>query len=33
LWQMTQRVPAGDEWTSINAGADYFTRSPPGQNS
>jgi Avidin family len=26
LWQMTKRVHHGDEWASINAGADYFTR-------
>jgi hypothetical protein len=26
LWQMTKQVPAGEEWASINAGADYFTR-------
>lgn len=26
LWQMTKRVTPGDEWASINAGADYFTR-------
>jgi hypothetical protein len=26
LWQMTKKVPSGDEWASINAGADYFTR-------
>jgi hypothetical protein len=28
LWQMTKQVDAGDEWASINAGADYFTRVP-----
>jgi hypothetical protein len=26
LWQMTKAVEAGEEWASINAGADYFTR-------
>lgn len=26
LWQMTNQVPAGDEWASINAGADVFVR-------
>lgn len=26
LWQMTKRVDPGDEWASINSGADYFTR-------
>ena len=26
LWQMTKQVSAGEEWASINAGADYFTR-------
>jgi hypothetical protein len=26
LWQMTKQVAQGDEWASINAGADYFTR-------
>jgi len=26
LWQMTKQVAIGDEWASINAGADYFTR-------
>jgi hypothetical protein len=26
LWQMTKQVAAGDEWASINAGADYFAR-------
>jgi hypothetical protein len=26
LWQMTTAVEPGDEWASINAGADYFTR-------
>jgi hypothetical protein len=26
LWQMTKAVEPGDEWASINAGADYFTR-------
>ena len=26
LWQMTKQVPGGEEWSSINAGADYFTR-------
>ena len=26
LWQMTKQVATGDEWASINAGADYFTR-------
>ena len=25
LWQMTKQVAAGEEWASINAGADYFT--------
>lgn len=29
LWQMTTRVDPGDEWESINAGADYFTRAVP----
>ena len=28
LWQMTKQVATGDEWTSINSGADYFTRKP-----
>src|SRR5204863_3232739 len=26
LWQMTKQVAAGEEWASINAGADYFTK-------
>lgn len=26
LWQMTKQVAEGDEWASINAGADSFTR-------
>ena len=26
LWQMTSQVPTGDEWASINAGSDFFTR-------
>jgi hypothetical protein len=26
LWQMTQQVTPGDEWASINAGADTFIR-------
>jgi hypothetical protein len=26
LWQMTQQVAVGEEWASINAGADTFTR-------
>lgn len=26
LWQMTKQVKDGNEWASINAGADYFTR-------
>lgn len=26
LWQMTSQVTAGEEWASINSGADYFTR-------
>ncbi|MCF4167058.1 avidin/streptavidin family protein [Zavarzinia compransoris] len=26
LWQMTNQVTPGDEWASINAGADIFTR-------
>jgi hypothetical protein len=26
LWQMTKAVDPGNEWASINAGADYFTR-------
>lgn len=26
LWQMTQQVASGDEWQSINAGTDTFTR-------
>lgn len=26
LWQMTQKVAPGEEWASINAGADYFVR-------
>jgi len=26
LWQMTKQVGPGEEWASINAGADYFTR-------
>lgn len=28
LWQMTKQVAEGDEWASINAGADYFTKVP-----
>jgi hypothetical protein len=28
LWQMTEQVDAGDEWASINAGADYFSKKP-----
>ncbi|WP_248738037.1 avidin/streptavidin family protein [Pseudomonas sp. MWU12-2029] len=28
LWQMTKQVDAGDEWASINAGADVFFRKP-----
>jgi Avidin family len=28
LWQMTKQVDAGDEWASINAGADYFSKKP-----
>jgi hypothetical protein len=27
LWQMTKAVDPGEEWASINAGADTFTRS------
>lgn len=26
LWQMTSQVQAGEEWKSINAGTDSFTR-------
>lgn len=26
LWQMTSQVPPGEEWASINAGADVFVR-------
>ena len=26
LWQMTKQVTSGEEWASINAGADNFTR-------
>jgi hypothetical protein len=26
LWQMTKQVATGDEWASINAGSDSFTR-------
>lgn len=26
LWQMTQQVEAGEEWASINAGADIFVK-------
>jgi len=26
LWHMTKQVPSGDEWASINAGADYFVK-------
>jgi hypothetical protein len=26
LWQMTNQVDPGDEWASINAGSDIFTR-------
>ena len=26
LWQMTKQVASGEEWASINAGADSFTR-------
>lgn len=26
LWQMTKQVDAGEEWASINAGSDIFTR-------
>lgn len=26
LWQMTTQVPPGEEWASINAGADDFVR-------
>jgi hypothetical protein len=26
LWQMTTQVASGDEWASINAGADSFTK-------
>jgi len=28
LWQMTKQVDIGDEWASINAGADYFSKKP-----
>jgi len=28
LWQMTKQVDPGDEWASINAGADTFMRMP-----
>ena len=28
LWQMTKQVGAGEEWASINAGADTFSRRP-----
>jgi hypothetical protein len=28
LWQMTSATDPGDEWSSINAGADTFTRLP-----
>jgi hypothetical protein len=30
LWQMTTQVPAGEEWASINAGADVFVRIAAG---
>jgi Avidin family len=26
LWQMTKQVSVGEEWASINAGSDFFTR-------
>jgi hypothetical protein len=26
LWQMTSQVAPGEEWASINAGADHFTK-------
>src|SRR5262245_28579617 len=26
LWQMTRQVETGEEWASVNAGADYFVR-------
>jgi Avidin family len=26
LWQMTKRVGDGDQWESINSGADFFNR-------
>jgi hypothetical protein len=26
LWQMTKQVALGEEWASVNAGADTFTR-------
>ena len=26
LWQMTKQVASGEEWSSINSGADEFTR-------
>jgi len=26
LWQMTKQVDVGEEWASINAGSDIFTR-------
>jgi hypothetical protein len=26
LWQMTSQVGPGEEWASINAGADHFTK-------
>lgn len=26
LWQMTKQVASGEEWSSINAGSDTFTR-------
>jgi hypothetical protein len=26
LWQMTKQVAVGEEWSSINAGADEFVR-------
>jgi hypothetical protein len=26
LWQMTKRLGDGDQWESINAGADFFNR-------
>jgi hypothetical protein len=29
LWQMIKQVPAGDEWESINAGTDTFSRTGP----